>query len=217
MLLAHQPLKVVVTGKSGSGKTTYFQKLIENGWQTYWKTIFLYDWQGELSFRLKVPSITKTSEFPEVLKTSGFICFDPSLEFEGDYETGLDFFAKWAFEVSKKCTSEQQELCPPPRLFGCDELQLITSNSGLSGELQTVLQTGRRWGLDFAVVSQQLNELDNVFRNQMTERVTFQHEDPYVLSVMRDWGFDPDEVSRLAPGSYLWRDDKGGFRRGRIF
>lgn len=211
MFLTHKPLKVVITGKSGSGKTTYFQRLLENGFGPYWKTIFVYDWQSELANRFGIEPAYSIDDLQRKLDT-GFIVFDPARDFEGDYEAGLLFFARWTFEVCKS----RDDYPPYPRLFSCDELQLLQENR-IDHEIQTILQTGRRVGLDMAIVSQQLNELHNKLRAQSTERVTFQHEDPRVLDVMESWGFNPDEVATLSTGQYLYRNDRGEFKTGALF
>lgn len=211
MLLHHRPTKTVITGKSGSGKTTYFQRLIENGFASYWPTVLIYDWQGEMSLRLNRPSVIRSEDFPAELR-NGILIYDPNIEFEGNLETGLNFFAKWCFETCK-C----EDAPPYPRLFCCDEIQLLLDNDNMPPEIQTILQTGRRWGLDMAIVSQQINELHNRFRSQSTERVTFQHEDTYVLSVMNKWGFDPEQVKVLDVGQYLYNNDRGETGSGKLF
>lgn len=214
MRLTHRPVKTIVTGKSGTGKSTYFERVISNGWITYWPTIFVYDWQGEMSQRLKIVPTFRINQLPEALKT-GFVCFDPAQEYEGDYETGLDFFSKWAFETCK-LADDNKVYCPYPRLICVDELQLLTG-SVISHEIKTVMQTGRRAGLDSLFVSQQINEIPNNIRNQTTERVTFQHEDAYVLQVMNEWGFDPQIVEHMQTGEYLWRNDRGEHRHEHLF
>jgi hypothetical protein len=212
MLLHHRPIKTVITGKSGSGKTTYFQRLLENGFGSYWKTVLLYDWQGEMSERLSIVPTFEIAALPQAIANGGFVVFDPCKEFEGDYASGLAFFTDWAFQI---CKAENAP--PAPRLLACDEIQLLLGNMENPIEIQTALQTGRRWGLDMAIVSQQLNELHNVFRNQSTERVTFQHEDTRVLDVMEDWGFDPEAVKVLPVGHYLYRNDRGEAAQGKLF
>lgn len=211
MFLHHRPIKTVITGKSGSGKTTYFQRLLENGAVNYWKTVFVYDWQGEISERVKIAPVFKLEELPSKLDMT-WVIYDPSLEFEGDYETGFSAFADWSFKICKATDAP-----PFPRLFSCDEVQLLQTNKDIAPELQTILQTGRRWALDCAFVSQQINELHNVFRAQSTEVVTFQHIDPYVLDVIGKWGFDPEQVSTLATGEYLYHNDRGMFEQGKLF
>lgn len=165
-----------------------------------------------MSQRLNVESVFRTEDLAEAFQT-GFVCYDPSMEWEGDEETGFQFFCSWAFDTTKLSVESGE---PGPRLFACDELQSMTGTM-LPWELKRVIQTGRRWGLDAALVSQQLNEIPNTLRNQCSEVVTFQHSDPYVLDIMTDWGFDPMLVAGLDTGEFLWRDDKGNTAQKKLF
>lgn len=212
MFLSHKPSKILITGKSGSGKTTYFERLLLNGFRSYWQTIFLYDWQGEMSQRLSLPALESLEQVPEALK-GGFVIYDPAMEFEDDNETGLFCFSKLAFELCKN----SDEYPRYPRLFACDEMQLLMGNREIAPEIKAIMQTGRRAGLDLVCVSQQLNEMHNVLRTQTTERVTFQHEDNRVLDIMQDYGFDPGAVQMLGTGEYLWRNDRGEQGQGALF
>lgn len=211
MLIHHRPIKTLITGKSGSGKTTYFQRVLENGFGSYWKTVFLYDWQGEIAERLGIESVDSIEDLSAQLPT-GLVVFDPAKEFPADHGQGFRFFSRWAFEVCRD-TNEAEY----PRLLACDEVQLLEDNDDLSMEFQTDLQTGRRVGLDLLLVSQQINELHNRARSQMTERITFQHEDDYVLKILEKWGFNRDEVSSLAVGEFLYSNDRGERSRGNLF
>lgn len=213
MFLHHRPVKTVITGKSGSGKTTYFQRVIENGFGSYWKTVFLYDWQGEMAERLNVQPCFSLEQLPEALK-SGFVAYDPCEDFDDDMENGLLAFAHWCFEVCKA----DDKFPEYPRLFCCDEVQLLIDTPNYCPrEIKRIYQTGRRCGLDSAFVAQQLNELNNKIRSQSTERVTFQHEDPLVLELMAKWGFKPQDVASLAVGEFLYRNDKGESGRQAMF
>lgn len=217
MLLNHQATKVVITGKSGSGKTTYFERLVRHGFNNPWRTIFIYDWQGEMSQRIGLPPVDRSEHLADALKT-GFVCYDPGEEWPGEPETGFDFFCAWVFETRQAIVNDEvrRGLAPSSCLFACDELQQLVGNN-MPWEFKCIIQTGRRWGIDSAIVSQQLNEIPNTLRNQCTEVVTFQHSDPYVLGVMDTWGFDPDQVNGLAIGEYLWRDDRGGLLVKKLF
>lgn len=164
-----------------------------------------------MSHRLGIEPCFSIEELPQKLE-SGFVIFDPAQEFERNNEQGLQFFAEWSFQICK-----QTEAAKYPRLFACDEIQLLMGNDYIFPEIQAISQTGRRMGLDMAIVSQQVNELHNVFRAQTTERVFFQHLDPYVLSVAEKWGFDAEEISRLALGEFVYGNDRGEFRRGSLF
>lgn len=103
------------------------------------------------------------------------------------------------------------------KIFACDELQKLTDTNRISQELSTVLETGRRYGLDFAGISQAPNLIHGRIRNQLTEVVTFQTLDRNALSFLADAGFNPQEVSRLAPLHYLARNlTTGGQSGGKL-
>lgn len=164
---------------------------------------FVYDHEGEISARLQVPACFTVDGLAEQTEKETLVIFDPSLEFEGDIETGFRFFCEFVFNFSKSTGHS--------KLFACDELQLLTGTNTLVEELQRILQTGRRAGLDFIACSQQPNEIHNKIVNQMTDIVSFQHVQPLVLERMEDLGFNASALSQLKPGEYISRD----IRRGR--
>lgn len=88
----------------------------------------------------------------------------------------------------------------------------------MSPELACVLETGRRYGLDWAGIAQQPNLIHNRIRNQATEVVAFQQMDPRAVDWCAAVGFDGDAIRALAPGQYLAKNLKtGGLVAGRVF
>ena len=85
-------------------------------------------------------------------------------------------------------------------------------------ELSLVLETGRRYGLDFAGITQQPNLVHNRIRNQATEVIAFQQMDARSVEWCESVGFDGDAIRALPPGRYLARNLKsGGTAAGRVF
>lgn len=207
MRWGHQSNKLIITGVSGTGKSTYAERFLVNAYRREYNTLFIYDWQGEFSQRLRVAPCLSIEQL-ELKAKEGIVCFDPSQEFEGQAYEGLQFFADWSFQVSKLADMRSHpDLARYPRMLVVDEMQLLTGTAGIPHEVQTVTETGRRWGLDFLLISQQINQLHNTLRNQATEVVTFRHEDRYILDVMEELGFDRQQVSTLTnPGGFLCRD-----------
>jgi hypothetical protein len=81
-----------------------------------------------------------------------------------------------------------------------------------------VLETGRRYGLDAAMISQQPNLIHNRIRNQLTEVVTFQQMDPTAVDWLETVGFDPEAVRALRPGQFLVRNlNSGAQTNGKVF
>ena len=134
----------------------------------------------------------------ELEKSARVILFDPAGVFPGDTSAGFNFFADWAFSVS--------EQIPGPKLFVADELQKVIDTSGLPPSFANILETGRRAELDCALVSQQINRIDNRVRNQLTEFVTFAHVDPRALQWIGELGMDAEAVRALGEGDFLSLD-----------
>jgi chromosomal replication initiation ATPase DnaA len=85
-----------------------------------------------------------------------------------------------------------------------DEIQLFVDANRWPPELAKVIQTGRRYELDLLLCSQQVNELHNRLRQQLTEVVTFRQQDPRALEWLQQAGpVDPVAVSALQPGEFL--------------
>jgi hypothetical protein len=130
--------------------------------------------------------------------------------FPGRTEEAFAFFCDFAFTVSTRM--------PGRKIFACDELQVLVGTNGITPELALVLETGWRYGLDFAGITQQPNLIHNRVRNQATEVVAFQQMDPRSVDWCEAVGFDPEAIRGLAPGSYLARNLKtGGTAAGRVF
>lgn len=203
MNLAHESSKLLITGASGSGKSTYLHRYVMNATDAPYRSIFIFDNEGEFSYRLGKPSCRSVEELEKSLET-GLTIFDPSELFPGETPEAWNFFCEWTFAFAK------QNLHTGEKLLVCDELQVVTSTATLPFETSLIVETGRRYQLDFAGVSQQLNLIHNRMRNQLTELVTFRQEDKLVLTVLDEKGFNIDHVRTLKPGQFLWRNFKTG-------
>lgn len=212
MLLHHVSRKVIVSGNSGSGKSTFGTHFLLNSWQTIYGRTFIFDHEGEFAFRLSqagqpVIVCTNEDELCAELERSGFVVFDPSMMFEGDLFAAWDFFCAWCFMVCKQFVELGDET---KSLLFCDELQKFSSTSDLGFDLGCVIETGRRYGLDFFCITQQINLLNNRLRNQVTELVSFRTVDPYVLELLEKRGFNPQELVNLQVGQYVLRNFRTG-------
>lgn len=140
----------------------------------------------------------------------GWSIFDPSAMFPDHLEDGFRFWCEFAFQAS---TAR-----PGRKIAACDELQVLVGTNQVSPELCLVLETGRRYGLDFAAISQAPNLVHNRIRNQLTEVVAFVTVDPRGLEWLEAVGFDPDQVRTLRPGAYLARSlISGAQTAGAVF
>lgn len=206
MLLAHKSYKLLVTGRSGSGKTTYWQAFLL---RAKYDRRFVFDHQGELGIRLKTRPALHLEEIAAAT-ARGFVLWDPVAMFPGRTEEAFAFWCEYSFAASQRL--------PGVKLFACDELQALVGTSQAPPALALVLETGRRYGLDCALISQQPNLIHNRIRNQLTEVVTFAQADRRSVDWLEEAGFDGEAVRRLRPGAWIARDlTTGAERAGRVF
>jgi ABC-type dipeptide/oligopeptide/nickel transport system ATPase component len=207
MQLAHRPTKLLITGKSGSGKSTYFTRFVTS-WPAAWR--FIYDHEGEFAQRTGLPAAHTPREMLEHLSARRWVIFDPAAAFPGDVQRGFAFFSEWAFSVSQRLQGK--------KLFCCDELQKLTGTNQVGWELACVVETGRRYEIDTCFISQQPNLIHNRLRNCLSEVATFAQVDANAIQFLAEVGFNEESVRALRPGEYLCRNlNTGAEERGRVF
>lgn len=205
-MLDHRPTKLLITGKSGSGKTTYWERFVVG---SRYEHTFVFDQERELCVRLGIDPAETFADL-EAAMGEGIVIWDPSIEYPGRLEEAFAFFCEWVFEVGKTL--------PGKKLFCADELQKIVGTDDIAWELALVLETGRRHGIDAALVSQAPHLIHNRIRNMLTEVVTFAHVDARAIKWHTEVGFEEDEIRALVPGEYLARNmDTGRADRGRLW
>jgi DNA helicase HerA-like ATPase len=207
MNFEHKSQKVLIVGDSGSGKTTFWLNFVT---KSEHKLKLIFDAEGEYIMRGKHGIICyEPKQLQETCERvlageaeSNIVIFDPSIQFAGDLENGFAWFCEWVFEVSK--------LAPMvPKLLATDELQNLIGTDIIADSFRKVLETGRRYGLDFIAITQALNLIHNRVRNQITELVVFRTQEENALKYLKSRGFDPDEVSNLRDLNYIAKDMRG--------
>lgn len=207
MNFQHKSSKVLIVGDSGSGKTTFWLNYVTKS-PHYLKLIF--DAEGEYIMRGKHGIICyEPKQLQETCErilagdsVSNIVIFDPSIQFAGDLENGFAWFCEWSFEMAK--------LAPMvPKLIATDELQNLIGTDIIADSFRKVLETGRRYGLDFIAITQALNLIHNRVRNQITELVVFRTQEENALKYLKSRGFEPDEVSQLRDLHYIAKDMRG--------
>ncbi|MEQ2008110.1 MAG: hypothetical protein ABMA26_15035 [Limisphaerales bacterium] len=207
MLLNHRPTKILVSGASGTGKSTFFTRYLLN--TKAHPVRIIYDHEGELAYRLGLEAITDRAGLADAIET-GWVIYDPVKEFEGDAPAGFEWFCQWTFSVAKELRR--------PLLFACDELQKLLTTSSLPPEFNTLNETGRRYGVDWIFIGQATNLVHNRIRNQVTEVVTFRQADENAVKFLEDLGFEADELRGLEIGEYRSRSMLDGVTgSGRLF
>lgn len=207
MLLHHRPTKVLITGRSGSGKSTYFTRFVERS-RYAWR--FIFDHEGEFAARTRRPAALDAATMAGQLGQTRQVVYDPARMFPGRTLEAFAFFCEWCFEIAERL--------PGKKLFSCDELQKLTGTNQVSWELSCLLETGRRRGIDLVMISQAPNLIHNRIRNSLTECVTFVHNDGNAVKFLEEVGFDAERIRHLAPGQYLCRSlVTGAEEAGRVF
>jgi hypothetical protein len=195
--LDHPASVVGVFGSQGSGKTTWTAAYIANHRA---KLRFLYDPEHEFSARFKLRPARTPRGLDEALAT-GWVCYQPEVMFPNDDPAGLEFFAAWALAVCERV--------PGTKLFVFDEAQRYLSPNVTPPNLRTVVNRGRRRGLDVVFISRSPMECGPKMRREITEVVTFHFTEPGDLEWLSAYGFDPDRIAALPLHARIVRDRFG--------
>jgi len=213
---SHKPSKLLITGSSGTGKTTYLLRfLLGTAHQQSpikYDKIFVLDAEGEMAQRMNEIALMHSDQLTESLKDEKkrLIIYDPVDEFPGDPYTAFRFWCEWVFEVSKALPGSL-------KLGVCDELQVFITPRDIPWEFSQVIHRGRRAGLDLALATQQLNLTHNTLRNAITETVTFRQEDMTAIKMLEEKGFDPEAVMALPDLHFLLKSTReSGVKAGSI-
>lgn len=191
----HKSKKVLITGTSGTGKTTLLEKLLRKE-KSRWK--FVFDHQGEFSARFKAPACTDPEQLCEAVARGGWVVFDPVAMYPGRTREAFAFFCDFTFAMAETQKGR--------KIFVCDELQKLVDNAKTPDELMCILDTGRRYQLDFYGISQAPNLIHNAIRNQITEVFTFRQSDENAIKFLAENGFNENEVRNLKGHAFMWRN-----------
>ncbi len=202
MQLEHRRFHLGIFGGSGTGKTTYAAKFITHAPARH---VFIFDAEGEFSQRLQLAPCRTVYELDQAIPT-GWICYDPHIMFPGQLERALEYFTRLTLRAAA--------IVPGRKLFVVDELGRYTGGSSIPQALKTLVQTGRRYGVDGVFMAQQPNELHNTIRVQLTEMVCFQLTDNTALEIPKKFGFDIEAVRALKPFQFICRNNQGREVRG---
>lgn len=190
--LEHSPFKLLITGQSGSGKSTYLSRYLAG---CSYEKIFVYDHQSEFGGRLGIEPVYSADLLADkFLSNERYVIYDPAEEYPDGSVDGFNMFADMVYKVSAHM--------PQLKLFVCDELHYFVTCYDANYYFNCISATGRRRRLDWACISQRPNELHNGIRNQVTEIVTFKHMTKRAIEFMEPW-IPVHEVQMLEPLEFI--------------
>lgn len=215
MQIHHKPTKILIVGKSGSGKSTYQLRYVKNSNFTRY---FIFDHKLEFAERLGVAPVFSLDDLTEKLKAGEkYLSYHHSDEYPGDGEGAFQDFCDYCYEISKAIESTGNGSAGNS-LFICDEVNRFTSTSDLGDGFKVLIEDGRLQGLDFIGTSHAANQISNRLRLQLSEIVALKTVDSRPLNFLEESGFDPEEVKALPVGTYICKDcDHDVFHRGKLF
>ena len=194
----HRADRRLVTGKSGSGKTTFFLSILARS-RARW--VFCFDPEREIAHKLAWPVCIDPPQLNAAVARRGPVCFDPSPLFPGNRPDGFAFFCRYVMEVCRVLNG--------PKLLAVDEMQNVTDPGpgGIPQAFSEIIDEGRRHEIDCLFIAQTVNRVNDRVRAQLTEITTFCHTDRLALAWLEQDGFPAADVAGLpVPGGYITRN-----------
>jgi hypothetical protein len=191
----HPAIKVLISGISGTGKSTLFEKLIRRD-KAKW--VFLYDHKdGDLARRFNAIPCFTIEDFIAAAERGGMVIFNPGRMFPGEPEKGFEEWTEWIWDIR----GERGK-----KIIGADELDAIADLHSKPQFLQRILDQGRTYQMDCIFISQAANNIHNLIRKQFTEIFAFMQGDENATIWLKQKGFDSDALLNLPYGKWFYKN-----------
>ena len=199
-----------LVGVSGFGKSRFSRRLLINGPFT-WHFMFDSEFddedltQTQYAYRLGLPSVGLAGL--DLALMTGYVAFNPHLEFAGRLEEACDFFCNWAYELSARL--------PGQKVLAIPEIWRYQKNQFIPQSLANIVQSGRPRQLHLVVDLQEANKLNTSITNGISELVAFKLQSKPALDYVEQFGLDREEVRTLQKFQFIGVNcDSGSIRRG---
>lgn len=192
----HPSIKVAVTGVSGTGKTTLWEKLIR---REKAKWIFLYDHkEGDLARRFGVRPCYTEDEILAATVRGGLVIYNPSRDWPGKRDQGFLYFSELVYAMCRKLKGK--------KIFGTDELDALVDNRCEPDTLCEMLDEGRTFQIDCFFIAQSMNGIHNQVRKQITEIFAMRQGDENGCKYLIEKGFIEEELMSLKNGLWIYKN-----------
>jgi hypothetical protein len=207
-----RPRVTVITGRSGSGKSTFALRLLVNE-----RVVcrYVFDARGEYSNRLGLPQCydLETLKFAE---DDGFALFDPGVMFPGRHAEAFSWFCNY---VTSRIAAPSPDPLPLGRkILFVDEVWKYCDRRSIPEPLAVCVQEGRKLQLETVFATQLPHQLAQGITNEATEVVAFNVRENLALDRLAEFGLARERISALPPGAFIARNlDSGGELSGNVF
>ncbi len=215
----------LIFGRKGSGKTTFALRYLLNRAKEQSLNdapaacTFIFDYKGEASHRLGLPACATAWQCVASL-ASRWVCFNPRIMFRpaaGENFDGADrrafrWFCQWVFSIANSG--------PGNKVLYVDELRrFIPSRSDLIPlEVDQIFREGRAAGIETVMSTQYPRDFSKNIREEVTEWVCFNINEPDNLDAVRPYFGGIDRVAVLRPGEFIaFNRETGRELAGRMF
>lgn len=208
----------VIAGLSGYGKNTAMLRVLING---NFSARFLFDPDpgefnpdfGEFADRLNLePTETPYHLDLHLMRPGGWMAFDPHYIYEGDPQTGVNFWCDFAWTKSLYIPGEKAVVI--------DELWNYVSPAHIPAPIRRIALSGRKRKIQLFVLTQEPHKMPDTLKGGVSEMILFRLQCDKIDSLRRfvvGYGFNPEEIASLPPLQFVARNlDSGGELRGRI-
>lgn len=198
-------VKVLITGISGVGKSTLFEKIVRRS-KSKW--VFLYDHkQGDLARRFGVKACFDAEQLIERIASldsvgGGVVVYNPGKEYPGKPALGFEWFCQWLWMAKDEFEGKI--------VFGSDELDALVGVRKEPENFCVMLDQGRTFEIEIVVIAHATNGIHNQVRSQFTEIFCMMQGDKNGVDFLLERGFDPVKIAGLKHGLWLYNDKNTG-------
>lgn len=201
MNISRKAKHLAIVGRSGTGKTTLAITQILG--QSHDRVI-IADHEGEFAERLRVPLNDNWPDFYDAVEKQRVVCLDITEINPGETLESFDRLTAVVLELAKT-TFDPKNLTV---LFVIDEVQKYTSTAAVTVNFKTLVETGRKWGVDTLCISQRPNKIHGDLLEQFTEIFFFQLKNPRSHLFGEYYGVTAEEQMSLEEGEFLYLNQR---------